>query len=208
MEYLLYIGSGFLASALGALPPGAVNLSVVYTTLNQGAKSAFPIILAAALGEVVLAFFALHCTMFIEDYIQKNLYIQYLIAIILIVVGTLLFLKKPVIPNKEGKKKKNNSFTKGLVLAILNPPVLVFWLVAFAYLTANTQVMIHMGLFQLILLFFIGVFIGKIFTLWLYLQLSKKIEKKAQNITVIVNKGIGLLILIIGSFQFINLILS
>lgn len=50
MEYLVYGLTGFLASTVGALPPGAVNLSVMYTTLNRGARFALPIILAAAVG--------------------------------------------------------------------------------------------------------------------------------------------------------------
>jgi len=67
MDYLLYGFAGFAASTLGALPPGAVNLSVVYTTINRGASFAVPIILAAAVGEILLSFFALHCTMTIEE---------------------------------------------------------------------------------------------------------------------------------------------
>ena len=206
MEYLIYTSAGFIASALGAATPGAVNLSVVYTTINQGAKFAIPIILAAALGEVVLAFFALHCAMFIEENIQQNIVLQYIIAIILVLAGVFLSLKKNTSPDKSNAKKSNNGFFQGLLFAVLNPPVLVFWLLVFSYLATNTSVMVEMSFFLLTLLFFMGVFVGKIFTLWLYLQLSKKIEKRAQNITSIVNKSIGVLLLTIGCFQLFNLI--
>ena len=206
MEYLIYTSAGFIASALGAATPGAVNLSVVYTTINQGAKFAIPIILAAALGEVVLAFFALHCAMFIEENIQQNIVLQYIIAIILVLAGIFLSLKKSTSPDKSNAKKSNNGFFQGLLFAVLNPPVLVFWLLVFSYLATNTSVMVEMSFFLLTLLFFMGVFVGKIFTLWLYLQLSKKIEKRAQNITSIVNKSIGVLLLFIGCFQLFNLI--
>jgi len=207
MELVLYAFSGFAASALGALPPGAVNLSVVYTTLNKGAKKALPIILAAAIGEILLSFFALHCTMFVEDYIQSNIFIQYVIAILLIFVGALMLWKKK--PKQEvEKKKKNNAFIKGLLLSVINPPVLVFWLLAFAYLASNTSVMVRIGLLKLTLLFFTGVFLGKIFTLWAYLQLSKKIEKKAKHLTKIINKVIGAIVLVLGSIQLIRLILG
>ena len=205
MEFFLYAFSGFAASALGAIPPGAVNLSVVYTTLNKGAKYALPIIVAAAIGELILSFLALHCTMFVEDYIQKNIFIQYVIAVLLIGVGMLMLFKKKTSTTPQ-KKKKNSAFFKGLLLSVLNPPVLVFWLIAFAYLASNTQVMVRIGLLKLTLLFFMGVFIGKIFTLWLYLQLSKRIEKKAKNITKIVNKSIGLLVLVLGLIQLIRLL--
>jgi len=205
MELFLYGFSGFVAAALGALPPGAVNLSVVYTTLNKGAKKALPIILAAAIGEIILSFLALHCTMFVEDYIQNNSFIQYVIALLLIVVGSLMLRKKKA---NEGvkKKKKDNAFFKGLLLSVLNPPVLVFWLLAFAYLASNTAVMVRIGLLKLTLIFFAGVFIGKMFTLWGYLQLSKRIEKRAKDITKVINKGIGALVLILGIIQLVKLI--
>lgn len=204
MEYLLYLLTGLLAAFLGALPPGAVNLSVVYTTLNQGAKQSTPIILAAAIGEIVLSLFALHCTMVVEEYFQKNIVIQYTIAIILILAGIfLLFQKKKEDAPKN--QKKNKGFLKGLLLAILNPPVLVFWLVAFSFISGNTTVMVNMGFTLRVVIFFLGVFVGKILALWVYLQLSKKIATKARNITHSINKGIAILLALLGIFQLIKL---
>ena len=72
MELLLFFISGLLASFVGGVVPGAVNLNVVYTTINKSAKAAIPIILAAGIGEIVLSFIALHCSVFVEENIQKN----------------------------------------------------------------------------------------------------------------------------------------
>lgn len=100
MDYFLFSITGFVAAVLGALPPGAVNLSVVYTTIRQGAKFTIPIILAAAFGEIVLSFFAMHCTMAVETFIQQNIIIQYLIALVLIVVGVLMGRDSQTSPSK------------------------------------------------------------------------------------------------------------
>ena len=206
MDYLIYAFTGFAASTLGALPPGAVNLSVVYTTLNRGAKFTIPIILAAAVGEIVLSFFALHCTMTVEEYIEQNIYVQYLIAGLLIVAGLFLFFQKTKV-KKPDQLKRNNGFLKGLLLAILNPPVLVYWLVAFAFISSN-GLMVNMSLIELTLIFFAGVFVGKIFTLWLYLQLSKRIAAKASHLTQKLNKWIAILLVVLGVIQLVKLLIG
>ncbi len=84
--------------------------------------------------------------------------------------------------------------------------ILVFWLVAFAYLTANTNIELIMGLLHLVVLFFLGVFTGKIAALWVYMQLSKRIVARANNITTKINKGISLLLVVIGLAQLGKLI--
>ncbi|MCG8328315.1 MAG: LysE family transporter [Chitinophagales bacterium] len=206
MEYLLYASTGFAAATLGALPPGAVNLSVVYTTLNKGAKFAIPIILAAAVGEILLSLFALSCAMTVEEYIEQNLYVQYCIAILLIIAGVFLLLHKPKVKNPD-KPKKNNGFLKGLLLAVLNPPVLIYWLVAFAFISSN-GLMVNLSLIELSLIFFAGIFVGKIFTLWLYLQLSKRIVSKASHLIEKLNKGIAVLLVILGCVQLVKLLLE
>ncbi|MEZ5041787.1 MAG: LysE family transporter [Saprospiraceae bacterium] len=205
MDYLIYAFAGLTTAFIGALPPGAVNLAVVYITINKGGKDALPIIFMAALGEIILSFFALHFTMTVEEYIQRNIYVQYAIALLLIIAG-LFLLFKPIPRNKAKAPKKSRGFLQGILLSVLNPPVLIFWLVAFAFLSANTHLMLHMGRLQLISLFFLGVFLGKILALWVYLQLSKRIAAKASNITSHLNKGISLTLVFIGLIQLAKLV--
>lgn len=125
MDYFIYLLAGFAAAFIGALPPGAVNLSVVYTTLNRGASFALPIILTAAMGEIILSYFALHCTMTVQQYIQENVFIQYTIAILLILAGLFLFFKKTDSAQPK-TPKKNRGFLNGLLLSVLNPPDIGF----------------------------------------------------------------------------------
>ncbi len=206
MDYLLYGITGFVAAFLGALPPGAVNLSVVYTTINRGARYVIPVVLVAAIGEIILSYFALHCTMAVEEYIRQNVYLQYVIALALIVAGLILLLKKPGV-SRPATPKQSRGFLKGLLLAVLNPPVLVFWLVAFAYISMHTPVMVQMGVVPLVIVFFLGIFAGKVIALWLYVQLSKRIASNASDIAAKLNKVIGGLLAVIGLFQLAKLLL-
>ena len=54
-------------------------------------------------------------------------------------------------------------------------------------------------------LFFAGVYIGKLITLYLYSRFSISIKNKVQNITVVINKATGILLILIGIAQTIKL---
>lgn len=155
---------------------------------------------------MILAYFAMSFAMTVEKYIEQNLWVQYVIACVLVTVGLALFFRRAS-GSRHPMMRKNNGFIKGLLLAVLNPPVLVFWLVAFAFISTNTPLDLHMGMAGWILLFFAGVFVGKIFTLWLYLQLSKRIARQAGHLTEQINKGIGLVVFALGCLQLVNLLM-
>ena len=123
----------------------------------------------------------------------------------MVIVGIILLLKKATKTKKESKN--NQGFFKGFLLAVLTPPVLIFWLLAFTYLASVANVEPMMSVFYLTALFFVGVFVGKLLVLFGYLKLSSLIAKKADDITHKINKVIALLLLVIGVFQLSKLLL-
>lgn len=118
-----------------------------------------------------------------------------------------MFFRKPK-SLEASLPKRSPSFLKGFVLAVLNPPVLVFWLVAFAYISSFISILDLMAALQLVVVFFAGVFLGKIFTLWLYVQLSKRIANKANGVKEKITAIIGILLLVIGSIQLVKLLVG
>lgn len=201
----IYFVIGILAALLGALPLGASNIAVINTTIKQNAKQAFKIAIAAGIAEVILSYYALHCNMVVRDFFEMNLWIQILIVFILIAVGLFLFFKK----NKE-KASKTNKLTKskyatGFFLGILNPPVLIYWVVAFGIINSNDIMLSLQSSLSVLFLFFFGVYIGKVLTLYLYSKFSLVIKNKAQNISVVINKVTGVLLVVIGVVQGVKL---
>ena len=202
---ILYFLIGVLASFIGALPPGASNIAVINTTIKQNARQAIKIAITAGIAEVVLSYYALHCNMVVKDFFDRHMWIQILIIIILMTVGSFLFLKK----KKEKAPKKNkittSKYATGFLLGILNPPVLIYWIVAFGIIN-NNNLMLSLGSPLLVLfLFFIGVYFGKLLTLYLYSKFSIVIKNKVQNITMVINKVTGILLFVIGVAQAIKL---
>ncbi|WP_298760906.1 LysE family transporter [uncultured Psychroserpens sp.] len=201
----IYFIIGILASVIGALPLGASNIAVINTTIKQNAKQAFKIAIAAGIAEVILSYYALHCNMVVRDFFDQNMWIQIVIVVILMAVGSFLIFKK----NKERASKKkrltSSKYATGFLLGILNPPVLIYWIVAFGIIN-NNDLMLSLGspLFVLFL-FFAGVYIGKLLTLYLYSKFSIAIKNKVQNITLVINKVTGILLIVIGIAQAIKL---
>lgn len=198
---ILYFFIGLLASIIGALPLGASNIAVINVTLKQNASQAFKIATAAGIAEVVLSYYALHCNMVVKDFFNANQWLQICIAIILLGVGSFLFFKSN--KKKSESPKKPNKFLKskyatGFLLGLLNPPVLIYWLVVYGFINTNNIMLSLKSSLLVLFLFFVGVYAGKILTLYIYSRFSIVIKQKFKNINVIINKVTGSLLFFIG----------
>jgi len=202
---LLYLIIGITASVLGALPLGASNIAVINTTIKQNAKQAFKIAIAAGFAEVILSYYALHCNMVVRDFFDRNMWIQILIVTILMGVGSFLIFKKTKEKTPKKKKHKSSKYATGFFLGILNPPVLIYWIVAFGIINNNNLMLSLNSPLLVLFLFFVGVYLGKLLTLYFYSKFSMTIKHRVQNITLVINKVTGILLLVIGIAQAIKL---
>jgi len=204
---IIYLIVGIFAAFIGALPLGASNIAVINTTLKQNAKQALKIAFAAGIAEVLLSYYALHCNMIVRDFFAEHLWIQITIIVLLIFIGIFLFFKKKSEDKEKVKKNKlaESKYATGFLTGILNPPVLIYWVVAFGIINNNDIMLSLKSSLTVLFLFFAGVYIGKILTLYLYSKFSSIIKNKVQNITAIVNKVTGVLLVLIGIVQAVKL---
>ena len=198
---ILYFFIGLLASIIGALPLGASNIAVINTTLRQNASQAFKIAITAGLAEVILSYYALHCNMVVKDFFNANQWLQISIAILLLGIGSFLFFKsnkEKIESSKKSNRLLQSKYATGFFLGLLNPPVLIYWLLIYGLINTN-NIMLSLGSSLAVLfLFFFGVYLGKISTLYLYSRFSVAIKQKFKNINVIINKITGSLLFFIG----------
>lgn len=197
----LYFLVGLLSSIVGALPLGASNIAVINTTLKQNASQAFKIAVTAGIAEVILSYYALHCNMVVKDFFNANQWLQVVIAIILLGVGSFLFFKSTKEKSDATKKTKpflKSKYATGFFLGLLNPPVLIYWLLVYGIINSNDIMLSLQSSLTVLFLFFAGVYIGKLLTLYLYSKFSVIIKKKFQNINGIINKVTGSLLFFIG----------
>lgn len=196
----IYFIIGLLASVLGALPLGASNIAVINTTIKQNTSQAFKIIIAAGIAEVFLSLYALHCATIVKMFVDNNIWIQFLIASILLIAGTFLLVKKKKKQTNTSKMKISN-YALGFLLGTLNPPVLVYWIVAIGFINSQEYMLSLQSSYTILILFFSGIYIGKIWTLYLYSKFSHYLKHKNDNIALLMNKITGLLLIFIGLIQ-------
>jgi len=201
---LIYFLIGIIAAILGALPLGATNIAVINTTLRQNARQAFKITLAAGFAEVILSYYALHCNMMVKDFFDANQWLQILIAFLLLAIGGFLFFKSTEKKSKTNKIKTSKYLT-GFLLGLLNPPVLVYWLVIYGVINGYSLSLSIDSSLVILFLFFFGVYVGKLLTLYLYSKFSLVIKQKFANINTIINKVTGSLLFFIGLINVVKL---
>lgn len=203
----LYTLIGIIASIIGALPLGASNIVVINTTIKQNLKLAMKIAFAAGVAEVILSYYALNYNMLVKDFFLSNQWLQIFISILLLAVGGLLFFKK----NKEKTAKNSRSkflkskYVTGFLLGLLNPPVLVYWLLVYGIINSNVAMLSVKSPTSILVLFFLGVYLGKVLTLYVYGKFGLFMQKKFNNVNTLINKVTGSLLFTVGVFQFVKL---
>ena len=201
---ILYFFIGFIAATIAAAPPGAANLVVMNTTTKQTLRKAFLVALGAGIGEVLLSLLALHCTMNFADYFQQNPWIQITVFFLFVLFGTFFLLRnkyRRTLKDNQSKTIKTPKFITGLFLAFVNPPVLIFWVLAFSLIQKYLLNVSEMSPWLVLMLFFAGVYTGKVTTLYIYGKWAAKLGRKQQNSGVHKDVFVGLALMLVGIVQ-------
>ena len=213
MNLIAYLFIGILTAIIGALPLGTTNVAVINTTIKENIQNALKIVYTAALAEIILVIIAINFNMQIENFVGMNIWLQYTIALILLGVGFTLFYGRKECVKDENEEciiiKKRFNLSKqmlGFILGLVNPTVLVYWILVISFLNKK---MIYLNIntgIVLLTLFIVGVFIGKALTLYGYGRFSNVLKIRMKNITTRVNRIIGVLLICISIFQFTKLL--
>ncbi len=208
---LLYIIIGIILSAVGAVPLGASNIAVITTTTKESLSKGLRIAHGAGFGEVVLAFIALTYSNFITTFFEMNTWIQVSFMILFFIIGLFFLFSKKIsfkIKKSMVNKRKKSKFLTGFLLAILNPPVLIFWVIAIS-LTQKYMIPISsMSPFIILVLFFTGVYIGKFITLYFYGKISHRTAKKQNKERYKLYRVIGIALIVVSSLQGIRFFIN
>jgi len=186
---------------LGGVAFGPINLSFVNITLKENIKSAIRFSIAAAFAEVILAYIAIMFGKIISRRIEEFPELKLFVIAFFIILGLFFILKKENPETDTSPVKNSSNFVSGFIVAILNPQVIPYWILVLAYLKSSN--FLHLKSWH-ILLFLIGVSMGKFIILTLYGYLSEYIKRHFTNINDYVSKTIGSLLIIVGLAQVIK----
>lgn len=200
---LIYALIGAVLSAAGGVPLGASNLAVISTTTKHSLSKGMKVAHAAGLGEVTLAFMALCYSSILADFFKMNPWIQAGFIMLFFAIGILLLFPmkfKMKIPRKK-PGRKGSPWITGYLLALINPPVLLFWILG---ITLTQRLMIpisDMSPLLILLLFFTGVFTGKVFVLYLYARLGNRLQKRPVKNKTKLYRIVGVILILLASVQ-------
>ncbi|WP_299682306.1 LysE family transporter [uncultured Dokdonia sp.] len=196
---------GFFATIVGAVPPGASNLAVIKTTVKENIYQSLKISYGSGVGEVLLAFTAFSSGMVVQEFFAMHVWLQFLIAGVLGIAG-IYFIKTKQIEKRDSRKYSSKYLT-GFALSVINPPVLIYWVLVFSLLRTSFHVGLEGSSFNL-LLFFTGVFLGKVTTLYGYGKLGTRIQKRKSNTnSSSLNRMIGIVLISLSLIQTAKLLL-
>jgi L-lysine exporter family protein LysE/ArgO len=157
-EVFLFLLMGFIASIIGAVPFGLVNLSVLQTAINKGIKATMPISYGASVVEIIYGILGIFAGSLLFTYIERNPWFNAFTALILLMYGMgLLFLFR----RSQFQFNKNNTFggfLYGVLLNLLSIQVLAYWILAISIIASINQQIFH----PIAIIFFLaGIFSGK-----------------------------------------------
>lgn len=192
---------GAVFSFLGSIPPGTLNILVLQLGLENKVKIAMRFALAVAIIEYPYAWIAV----VFEDLITSSPIItrnfQLLGALVMTAIG-LMMVWSARKPSEFSVKFSESGFRRGLILSILNPQAIPFWIAVTAYLKVegwivlDTNAKIHSYVF--------GTSVGVMLLLTILAYGGKKISFTFQNNRLVrMLPGVILLVLgIVGLIRF------
>ena len=133
IEVFSTFGVAFLFSFIGTIPPGTLNLTIIQLGLSHRINAAWRMALAAALIEYPYAWIAVEFQDFLSQSLEFTHSFHLVSAFVMISLGA-FSLWSSARPSGFSKRFETSGFRKGLLLAILNPLAIPFWMAMTAYL--------------------------------------------------------------------------
>ncbi len=193
----------FFFSFIGSIPPGTINLTCVQLGLEKKTAVAWRFAVTASVMEYPYGWIAVEFAEWITSspVIVENM--QLITAIVMTLIGVLT-LWTPSKPSTLTTKFSENGYLRGIVLSILNPLAIPFWVGITAYLKSlnwidlSTPLRLHSYL--------VGVCLGTLALLIILVYLAKRIGTRfTENRWLYKIPGIALIIL--GIYAFLQYLL-
>ncbi len=200
MYYIQVFLMGVLFSFVGSIPPGTLNMIVLKLGLEQKTKTAFRFALAVALVEYPYAWIGVQFEYWLRSspLVVKNF--ELITAVVMLVLGVLSLL-----PAREKKAPpgsfSESGFRRGLVLSILNPMAIPYWMAFTAYMKA--QGWLNLSSVGLLHSYVFGASVGTLSLLSLFIVLANRLAGYGDKYPW-VKRIPGVTLLLLGTFAMVK----
>jgi len=178
MNYVWVFFLGFLFSFIGSIPPGTLNVTVLQLALQRQVSIAFRFAVAVSIIEYPYAWIGVQFEYLISNspVILENFQLISAIVMTLLGISNLLPSKTPT---GFAKKFQESGFRRGILLSLLNPMAIPYWMVFTAYLKA--QGLIDLSTAGLLHSYVFGTAAGTFALLGVLILFAKRLSPYAQG---------------------------
>jgi len=185
---LLTLFLGVILNFIGYIPPGNINLTVVQITITRGIKQALYFIAAFSCVEILFTFGVMRFVQWLSSEIKLGDIIDVIMILMFGILGVITWRSRKEMPKADYSKK--DSIRYGLLLGVINPMQIPYWLFVGTYLISHEY--INTGYLSLSI-FSVGSGIGAALALYGFSRFAQYIQERFELSSYRVNKGIALL---------------
>ncbi len=190
----------------GSLSFSPINLCVVDTTVRHQLRAGIWFAAAASLVEGGHAFLALYFGAYYPLFMARYPWIHLVVLVFFVILGISFIRRSVATETPQLQHGTGRHFLQGLIIALMNPQGIPYWIIVLAYLHSAEIFAIDSGVSSTgLLLFLSGVMIGKFAALSLFGLLSNVINRRTaflQQWTDKITGGILIALGILQAFQF------
>lgn len=198
MVQAFLVAFGF--SFIGSIPPGTINLTILQLGLEKKINIAWKFAFAASIMEYPYAWIAVKFANLIlsNPAIVKNMHL--IAGLVMIVLGT-MNLWASTRSTSLSVRFSNSGFRKGLVLGILNPLAIPYWIAMTAYF--KTQQWIDLSSTLTLHSYLTGVFMGAFLILIIIAYLANRLADLFTH-SKLLKKIPGATLLVLGAYSLVQ----
>lgn len=192
---------GAVASFLGSIPPGTLNILVLQLGLENKLKAALRFALAVALIEYPYSWIAVEFEAWITSSpaIQENF--KLLAAAVMITLG-ILGIWTAQKPTMATVKMQESGFVRGLILSILNPQAIPWWIGVTAYLKSERWIVLDTPL--RLHSYVLGTSVGVLALLTLLAIMAERLSHLVKH-NKLLAMAPGVLLLLLGLYTLLSI---
>ena len=187
---------GVILNLIGYIPPGNINLTVVQITMTRGIKQALYFIVAFASVEILFTFGVMRFVQWLSSEIKLGDIIDVVMILMFGVLGVITWRSRKEMPKADYSKK--DSIRYGLLLGVINPMQIPYWLFVGTYLISHEW--IGIGYLSLSV-FSIGSGIGAAIALYGFARFAQFVQERFALSSYKVSKGIALLFFALSAYH-------
>jgi threonine/homoserine/homoserine lactone efflux protein len=201
MEVVSTFVIAFAFSFVGTIPPGSLNLTIIQLGLDHRVNIAWRMAIAAALIEYPYAWLAIefHEWIIRSPVVTSNF--QLLTGIVMILLGVFNLSSSPSKTSRLSQTFRASGFRKGILLGLLNPLAIPFWIAMTAY--TKSQGWIDLSTPWEMHAYLLGVSTGTLTLFMILAYLAKTVVSRFKTNAFLQNTP-GVVLLVLGIYSLVK----